>query len=345
MADSRVPQSEIALVKEDFISDQMVKWCPGCGSHFVLSSVAGVFARLGYRKENIMVVSGIGCSSRFPYYVNTYGFHSIHGRPAAIATGMKVARPDLSLWVVSGDGDSLAIGGNHFIHLVRRNVDLNLMVFNNEIYGLTKGQFSPTSPKGVTTKTSPMGTIERPFNIGSVVIGANGLFYARVPDNNITLIQDVLFQAEQHRGASIVEMMVNCVIFNDKAFGLVTAKDTRDDHQIILKAGEPMIFGTNKNKGIRLNHGQLEVVTIGENGITIGDILVHNPSNPNPAIHNMLAQMSALDYPVALGIIRAVSGVPSYDSLLDAQIADARTSSSIKCVADLLSSGDTFEVK
>jgi len=345
MADSRVPQSEIALKKEDFISDQMVKWCPGCGSHFVLSSVAGVFARLGYRKENVMVVSGIGCSSRFPYYVNTYGFHSIHGRPAAIATGMKVARPDLSLWVVSGDGDSLAIGGNHFIHLVRRNVDLNLMVFNNEIYGLTKGQFSPTSPKGVTTKTSPMGTIERPFNIGSVVIGANGLFYARVPDNNITLIQETLYQAEQHRGASIVELMVNCVIFNDKAFGLVTAKDTRDDHQIILKAGEPMIFGTDKNKGIRLNHGKLEAVKIGENGVTLNDILVHDPTSADPSIHNMLAQMAAPELPMALGIIRAVPGIPSYDSLLDAQIADARTSSSIKCVADLLSSGDVFEVK
>jgi 2-oxoglutarate/2-oxoacid ferredoxin oxidoreductase subunit beta len=345
MADSRVPQSETELKKEDFISDQMVKWCPGCGSHFVLSSVASVFARLGYRKENVMVVSGIGCSSRFPYYVNTYGFHSIHGRPAAIATGLKVSRPDLSLWVISGDGDSLAIGGNHFIHLVRRNVDLNLMLFNNQIYGLTKGQFSPTSPKGVITKTSPQGTVERPFNAGSLVVGANGTFFARVPDNNVPLIQDVLYQAEQHRGASIVEMMVNCVIFNDKAYGLVTNKDTRDDYQLILKAGEPMIFGKNKDKGIRINHGKLEVVTIGENGITLNDILVHNPALKDPFIHMMLSQMSAPEFPIALGVIRAVPGEISYDELVNAQIADARTNSSIKCVADLLSSGDVFEVK
>jgi 2-oxoglutarate ferredoxin oxidoreductase subunit beta len=345
MVDNRVPKSNIEYKKEDFLSDQMVKWCPGCGSHFVLSAVASTFAQLGYKKENVMLVSGIGCSSRFPYYVNTYGFHSIHGRPAAISTGIKVTRPDLSVWTVSGDGDSLAIGGNHFIHLIRRNVDLNLMLFNNQIYGLTKGQFSPTSPMGVVTKTSPHGTIERPFNVAQLVMGAQGNFYARVPDSNPKLIQEVLLQAENHRGASIVEMLINCVIFNDKAFGFVTNKDTREDHQLILEDGKPMLFGKDKKKGLKLNHGHLEVVEIGVNGITEGDILVHNAGNPDPTIHLMLAQLLPPDFPMILGVIRCVETNDSYDKLLNEQVEYAMANESIKCMDDLLNSGDVFEVK
>ncbi len=195
---STVPHSDTPLSKEDFVSDQMVKWCPGCGAHAILSSVASVFPKIGYRKENYMIVSGIGCSSRFPYYVNTYGIHGIHGRASAIATGVKLANPELSVWIATGDGDSMAIGGNHFIHLIRRNVDINLLLFNNQIYGLTKGQFSPTTPMGTITKTSPLGTIEHPFNPGELVIGSQGTFFARVPDSNQKLMSEVLIEAASH---------------------------------------------------------------------------------------------------------------------------------------------------
>lgn len=347
MIQNRIKKSDITLEKKDFQSDQMVKWCPGCGSHAILSSVANVFAQLGYKKENFMVVSGIGCSSRFPYYVNTYGFHGIHGRAAAISTGVKVANPDLSVWTISGDGDSLAIGGNHFIHMVRRNIDLNYMLFNNQIYGLTKGQFSPTSPMGSVTKTSPMGTIESPFNIGSMVMGAGGTFYARVLDTNPKMIQEVLFEAAKHDGTSIVEIFQNCVIFNDKfdSYALVAGKETRDDYQLILKAGEPMLFGKENSKGIILNkQGKLEVAEIGKNGVSQSDVLIHDPSTSDAGIHQMLASMLAPEFPMALGVIRSTTDKPTYDDLAEAQIDRAKQTSPIKCMDDLLNSGEIFEV-
>ncbi len=339
-----IPLSEVPLTKEDFVSDQMVKWCPGCGGHAILNSVAQVFPKTGYRKENFMFVSGIGCSSRFPYYVNTYGFHGIHGRAASIASGVKIANPSISVWIATGDGDSMAIGGNHFIHIIRRNVDVNLLLFNNQIYGLTKGQFSPTTPMGTVTKTSPMGTIESPFNPGELVIGAQGTFFARVVDSNPKLMTDVMFEASRHQGTSVIEILQNCIIFADKAHAAITAKDIRDDRQLILKHGEPMLFGKERNKGIRHNGYKLEVVTIGENGITLQDIMVHDQHQVDPGIHLMLAQMTPPEYPVALGVIRSVRSA-TYDQLVEGQIKTAKEKSKIKCVDDLLNSGDVFDIE
>jgi 2-oxoglutarate ferredoxin oxidoreductase subunit beta len=330
--------------KEDFVSDQMVKWCPGCGAHAILSSVANVFPLLGYKKENIVVVSGIGCSSRFPYYLNTYGFHGIHGRPMAIATGVKVSNPRLTVWVATGDGDSMAIGGNHFIHIIRRNVDLNILLFNNQIYGLTKGQYSPTTPMGSITKTSPHGTIEHPFNPGELVMGAQGTFFARVPDTNPKMMTEVMYEARMHDGTSVIEILQNCIIFNDKTHAIITSKEYKSENQLHLKHGEPMIFGSNNNKGIRLNGTRLEVVTIGENGITEDDILVHDQYDPDPGIQLMLAKMWPPEMPVALGVIRSAK-FSTYDDLLEDQIQAAKASSPIKNVDALLNSGETFTVK
>ncbi|MCX6257586.1 MAG: 2-oxoacid:ferredoxin oxidoreductase subunit beta [Bacteroidia bacterium] len=343
MINSTVEKSRVPLTKEDFVSDQMVKWCPGCGAHAILSSVANVFPKIGYRKENFMFVSGIGCSSRFPYYMNTYGIHGIHGRAAAIASGVKIANPHLSVWVATGDGDSMAIGGNHFIHVIRRNIDMNIMLFNNQIYGLTKGQFSPTTPMGTVTKTSPQGTIEHPFNAGELVLGAQGTFFARTVDNNPKLMTEILFEAAKHDGTSIVEILQNCVIYADKTHEIITSKDLRDDNQLILKNGEPMIFGKEKNKGIRLTAEGLEVVTIGKKGITEDNILVHDQYLQDPGIHLMLAKMYPPAFPIALGVIRSAM-YPTYDDLVENQITYAKETGKIKSVDDLLNSGETWEI-
>jgi 2-oxoglutarate/2-oxoacid ferredoxin oxidoreductase subunit beta len=339
-----IERSGVELTKEDFVSDQMVKWCPGCGAHAILASVANVFPKIGYRKENFMVVSGIGCSSRFPYYVNTYGFHGIHGRALPVATGIKVSNPKLSVWVATGDGDSMAIGGNHFIHAIRRNVDMNIMLFNNMIYGLTKGQYSPTTPMGAVTKTSPQGTIEHPFNAGELILGAQGTFFARVPDNNVKLMTEIMFEAARHDGTSIVEILQNCIIYNDKVHALITAKETKDDNQIVLRNGEPMIFGVNKDKGLRMNGTRMEVVKIGENGITEQDLLVHDQFQQDPSVHLMLAKMTPPNFPVAMGVIRSAM-YPTYDDMVEMQIDDAKKTSKILTVNDLLNSGDVFDVK
>ena len=242
-----IDTKELVLTKADFESDQMVKWCPGCGDHAILRSVENVFPALGIPKDDFVVVSGIGCSSRFPYYMNTYGMHGIHGRAPALATGIKLANPKLSVWMITGDGDSMAIGGNHFIHLARRNPDINVLMFNNKIYGLTKGQFSPTTPKGSKTKTSPQGSFEAPFNPGELVIGARGKFFARVVDTNPKMMTEVFLVAAKYKGASIVEILANCVIFNNKIHGLITSRETREDNQLFLHAGERMIYGKEKN--------------------------------------------------------------------------------------------------
>ena len=334
--------SEISLAKEDFISDQMVKWCPGCGAHSILSSVANVFPRIGYKKENFTFVSGIGCSSRFPYYMNTYGFHGIHGRAAAIATGVKISNPGLSVWVATGDGDSLAIGGNHFIHVVRRNIDLNILLFNNQIYGLTKGQFSPTTPFGSVTKTSPFGTIENAFNVGELVLGAQGSFFARVLDTNPKMMTDIMYEAARHDGTSVMEILQNCVIFNDKAHELITSKETRDDFQLHLEHDKPMLFGKNKEKGIGFVKGNLEIIEIGKNG-SLEDILVHNAENMSIGIQMMLVQLAPPHFPIALGIIRMAKR-PTYDDLMEDQIEHAKSSSAINCVDDLLNSGTVFNL-
>ncbi len=338
-----VERSKVQLTKADFESDQMVKWCPGCGGHAILSAVERVFPKIGYRKENFCMVSGIGCSSRFPYYVNTYGIHGIHGRAAAISTGVKVANPRLSVWTVTGDGDALAIGGNHFIHVIRRNVDLNILLFNNQIYGLTKGQFSPTTPMGKVTKTSPMGTIEHPFNIGELVIGAQGTFFARVPDNNLNLMTECMFDAAKHDGTSVTEIMENCIIFADKAHAQVTGKEVKDENMLILKNGQPMVFGKNNEKGLILKDTMLEVAEVGKNGITLDDILVHDQYSQDPGIHLMLAKLAPPTFPMVFGVIRSAM-FPTYDDLVEEQIKYAKETSKIKNVDDLLNSGDTWEI-
>ncbi|HPW66234.1 MAG TPA: 2-oxoacid:ferredoxin oxidoreductase subunit beta [Salinivirgaceae bacterium] len=336
--------ADIQYKPADFKSDQDVRWCPGCGDHAILNSVLKAMANIGCPKEKVVVVSGIGCSSRFPYYVSTYGFHGIHGRAPAIASGLKTANPDLCVWQMTGDGDALAIGGNHFIHAVRRNIDLNIVLFNNEIYGLTKGQYSPTSKMGAKTKTSPYGTVEAPFRPGELVIGAQGHFFARTIDVMVQLSSDIFEEAARFKGAAVVESLVNCVIFNDGTHEIFTSRDFRDDRTIVLKHGEKMIFGKDKDKGLVLDGLKLKAVTIGKDGYTIDDILVHDAHQRNPGVHLMLSNMSYPDLPVALGVIRAVKG-DSYDQKVTQQIAEVKQKAKIKNVDDLLNSGNTWVVK
>jgi 2-oxoglutarate ferredoxin oxidoreductase subunit beta len=340
MAESIVTQ----YTAKDFKSDQEVRWCPGCGDHAVLSSVQKALTELGISKEKFVFISGIGCSSRFPYYMNTYGFHSIHGRASVIATGVKTANPELSVWQITGDGDALAIGGNHFIHAIRRNIDINIILFNNEIYGLTKGQYSPTSSKGLVTKTSPFGTVEEPFSVGELVIGAKGKFFARTIDTNISLSTRIYVEAAKHKGTSVIEVLQNCVIFNDGIHDVVADKEVREERTIILKHGEPMIFGKANDKGLILDGLKLKVVGIGQNGITEKNLLVHDATESNPGIQYMLANMKYPEYPVALGVIRSVPG-PTYEEAVENQIKEVQKTAPIKSMEDLLHSGSVWEVE
>jgi 2-oxoglutarate ferredoxin oxidoreductase subunit beta len=330
--------------KEDFQLDGPVKWCAGCGGHSVLASIKSVLPETGVEKDKVVFVSGIGCSSRFPYYINTYGFHSMHGRANPIASGIKISNPDLSVWVVTGDGDSMAIGGNHFIHTIRRNVNLNILLFNNKIYGLTKGQYSPTTPKGSVTKTSPEGTIENAFNPGELTMGAQGTFFARTVDNDPAMLRKVFRAAAEHKGTSVVEILLNCVIFANQVHNNITGKDVRYDNQIFLEDGKPMIFGKERNKGLIMRGDKMEVVTIGENGITEKDLIVHNSKDWDDTNHYRLVRMGLPDFPVAMGVIRSVeSGV--YEADMANQVKHARENSKIKNVDDLLNSGNVFESK
>ena len=331
------------LTNKDFTSDQEVKWCPGCGDYAILRAMQKALPNLERKKEDFVFISGIGCSSRFPYYMNTYGFHTIHGRAPTFATGVKLANPNLSVWQITGDGDALAIGGNHFIHALRRNIDINILLFNNEIYGLTKGQFSPTSKKGIKTKSNPHGTTDEPFSPSDLAIGAQGSFFARVVDTNPKLMQQIFVEAESHRGTSLIEILQNCVIFNDKTFAPITAKEVKKDAQIVLEQGKPMLFGAEMNKGIVLNGFKLEVVTVGENGITEKDILVHDAKEQDPTLHAMLARMRPPEFPAALGIIRAVNR-PTFDEGLLAQLEYEKENAKFNTVDELLQSGDTWEI-
>lgn len=328
---------------KDYASDQEVKWCPGCGDYAIISAVQKAFSELNLKKEDVTIVSGIGCSSRFPYYMDTYGFHTIHGRAAAVATGVKLANPELSVWIMSGDGDSLAIGGNHFIHAVRRNININLILFNNEIYGLTKGQYSPTSERGKITKSSPFGTVESPFSVGELTLGAQGQFYARVPDTDVKLMTEVMKQAHLHEGFSVVEVLQNCVIFNDKTHAAITSKETKLNNQILLEHGKPMLFGENNNKGLRLNGLNLEVVTIGENGISEKDILVHDAQTKSNVLHNLLIQMKLPEFPIAMGVIRNADA-NVYDRAFFEQMENQEQLSKYKSLDDLFMSGNTFKI-
>ena len=332
------------LTNKDFTSDQEVKWCPGCGDYAILRSMQKALPQLERNKEDFVFISGIGCSSRFPYYMNTYGFHTIHGRAPAFATGVKLANPKLSVWQITGDGDALAIGGNHFIHALRRNIDINILLFNNEIYGLTKGQFSPTSRKGIKTKSNPHGTTDEPFSISDLAIGAQGSFFARVVDTNPKLMQKIFTEAEEHRGTSLIEILQNCVIFNDKTFADITNKDVKLDAQLFLEDGKSMIFGSENNKGIILNGFKLEVVTVGKNGVTEEDILVHDSTEYDPTLHAMLARMRPPEFPAALGIIRKVNR-PTFDEGLLSQLEYEKENAKFNTVDELLKSGDTWSIE
>ncbi len=336
------------LTFKDFKSDQEVRWCPGCGDHAVLAALQRALPRvsqaLGYEKERYVVVSGIGCSSRLPYYMDTYGFHSIHGRATAVSTGIKVANPTLTVWQACGDGDALAIGGNHFIHAIRRNIDINIILFNNQIYGLTKGQYSPTSKFGAITKTSPYGTVEHPFNPGSLVLGAKGTFFARSLDVELKLNEEIMTAAALHDGCSVMEMLTNCVIFNNGSHTEISDRSVKEDRTIVLRHGEKMIFGKDRNRGLILDGRHLKAVTIGEDGITMDDILVHDATSPDAGLHTMLAEMAYPDMPVALGIIRNVESV-TYDKALVDQMEQVSAKARIHSMDDLLRSGSVWEVK
>ncbi len=336
--------SENTISHLDFKNDQSVKWCPGCGDHAILNSVQKAMAELGCKKEEVAVVSGIGCSSRFPYYMSTYGFHTIHGRGPAIASGLKVANPKLKVWQITGDGDALAIGGNHFIHTIRRNIDLNIILFNNRIYGLTKGQYSPTSQRGFVSKSSPFGTVEYPFRPGELVLGARGYFFARCIDKDLKHQVEVMKAAAKHEGASVIEVLQNCVIFNDQIHSEITDKEHKADRTIYLEHGQPMIFGKNRDKGLILEGLNLKVVTIGENGITEDDILVHDAHCEDMTLQMKLTDMEYPNFPVALGVIRDAEALV-YDQCVQLQIEGIQEQSDIKSFDDLVRSGDTWEVE
>lgn len=328
----------------DFKSELSVRWCPGCGDHAILNTVQKSMAELGLKPHEVAVISGIGCSSRFTYYMNTFGFHTIHGRASAIASGVKTANPRLKVWQITGDGDALAIGGNHFIHAIRRNVNLNMILFNNQIYGLTKGQYSPTSKHGFVSSSSPFGTVEHPFRPGELTIGARGNFFARTIDKDLKLCVDVFKAAAQHDGASVVEVLQNCVIYNDKTHEAITDKEYREDRTILLEHGKPMFFGKNRDKGLMLEGMTLKVVTIGENNITENDILIHDATTLDSTMHLKLINMEYPDFPVAKGVIRSVSDLV-YDEEVEKQIASVQSTSKIKSFYDLAVQGDVWEVK
>lgn len=333
----------IQLDAKAFKSDQYVRWCPGCGDHAVLATLYKAMGELGVPTHQTAVISGIGCSSRLPYYMNTYGFHTIHGRAAAIATGVKSANPELSVWIVTGDGDSLAIGGNHTIHAIRRNIDINIILFNNRIYGLTKGQYSPTSDRGFVSKSSPYGTVEDPFIPAELCLGARGRFFARAIDVDLKNLQACMQACASHKGAAVLEVLVNCVIFNDGIHKGYASKDVRDERTIFLRHGEKMVFGKERNRGLVLDGLKLRAITIGEDGYTLDDVLTHDAHEEDVTLHNMLAMMGG-DLPIALGVIRDVPAI-SYDTALEAQIAEVQAKKPQRLFRDLVMSDAYWEVK
>ncbi len=335
--------NELKYTIKDFKSENEVRWCPGCGDYAIMNAVQRTMAGMGVPKEKFAVISGIGCSSRFPYYMNTFGFHTIHGRAAAVASGVKMANPELNVWVMTGDGDAMAIGGNHFIHTIRRNIDLNIIIFNNRIYGLTKGQYSPTSDRGFKSKTSPYGTIEDPFVPGQLVIGARGTFYARGIDGNVKLSESILKEAALFKGTSVVEILQNCVIYNNGVHNAVSDPEFRADRQLILEHGKPMLFGADNEKGIIMDKGRLKVAIIGENGVTLNDVLIHDAHEEDPSLHLSLINMALPDLPVAFGVIRSVDA-PVYNIEMVRQLEQVKQTRKISCVDELLNSGNTWEV-
>ncbi len=338
MTDTAIPQTS----RKDWMSDQEVRWCPGCGDYSILAAVQLALPDMGVRREDVVFVSGIGCAARFPYYMNTYGMHSIHGRAPAIATGLAMARPDLHVFVVSGDGDALSIGGNHLIHALRRNVNLTILLFNNQIYGLTKGQYSPTSETGKVTKSTPFGSIEKPFNPVSVALGAEATFVARTHDMDRQHMIEMVQRAHAHRGASIVEIYQNCNVFNDGAFGQITSKTARDDMLIPLRHGEPIRFGAQQQKGLVLDGGGIRIVDVADVGEAA--LLVHDETRPDPSIAFMLSRVATgPTEPTPVGVFRAVERA-DYGTQVDQQLAAAQEQRGPGDLAALLRSGATWEV-
>ncbi len=328
----------------NYKSDQPVRWCPGCGDHAILNSLHKAMAAVGVAPHKTAVISGIGCSSRLPYYMNTYGFHTIHGRAAAIATGFKVANPEMTVWQISGDGDGLAIGGNHFIHAVRRNIDINMLLLNNKIYGLTKGQYSPTSDRGFVSKSSPYGTTEDPFIPAELVFGARGNFFARTIDVELGVSQEVLTAAALHKGTSVVELLQNCVIFNNGVHNFITDREHRAERTIHLVHGEKMLFGKNKEMGLVQNGFLLKAVEVGKDGYTIDDVLVHDAHTPSNFLHQQLAMMDGRELPLAIGVIRDVDA-PTYNDEVDRQVEEVRAKKGFDSLRSMILAGETWEVK
>ncbi len=338
MATATAGPASVKLTRKDFESDQEVRWCPGCGDYSILAQVQRVMPDLGIPRERFVFISGIGCSSRFPYYVNTYGFHTLHGRAPAIATGLKLSRPELSVWIVTGDGDALSIGGNHLIHCLRRNLDLNILLFNNRIYGLTKGQYSPTSEHGKVTKSTPDGSVDNPFKPAVLALGAEATFVARSIDVEARHLQETIRRAHAHRGASFVEILQNCNIFNDGAFRELTDRQVKADHQLVLEPGQPMIFGRDRDKGIRMRGMRPEVIRLAD--AREDEILVHDPENPVLAF--LLGHMTPPEFPTPIGVLYEVDR-PRYDEELQQKLRAARDERPADLAA-LLGSGDTWTV-
>ena len=338
---SGLVEAPVKLTKKDFQTDQDVRWCPGCGDYAILATFQKVLPDLGIRQENLAVISGIGCSSRFPYYMNTYGFHTIHGRAPTIATGLKVSRPDLSVWVITGDGDGLSIGGNHLIHCIRRNVDLNILLFNNQIYGLTKGQYSPTSEFGKKTKSTPYGSVDEPFKPLMVALGANPSFIARTIDREPKHMTAMFKRANDFRGTSLIEIYQNCNIFNDGAFSELTERDRKAGNQLLVEHGKPLVFGADNEFGIVFENFETKVVRVEDVGLDA--IAVHDEQGPI-AMHMALASMGGPDFPTAIGVIRAVERA-TYDGLLNEQLDHVQEAQGRGTVHELLHSGDTWTIE
>ncbi len=338
-----MPTETTTLTRKDFQSDQEVRWCPGCGDYAILSAVQSVFPELGIPKEKFVIISGIGCSSRFPYYMDTYGFHSIHGRAPGFATGLKMTRPDLEVWIVTGDGDALSIGGNHLIHMLRRNVGVKILLFNNRIYGLTKGQYSPTSHIGTRTKSTPMGSADYPFNPLSLALGAGATFVARSVDIFQKHLKETLRRAAAHKGTALVEILQNCNIFNDKTFESVTSKEGRVDNAIYLEHGKPVVFGRDESRGVRVRGMDLEIIDL-KGSIGPEDCLVWDENRDNPALAFLMSQIGPPDLPTPLGVFRCVDKVP-YETLIIDQIRHEEETRGTGSIDDLINAGETWTVE
>ncbi len=330
--------AEAALTRKDFVTKNDVRWCPGCGDYSILASIQNTFPKLGIPKEKFVIVSGIGCSSRFPYYMETYGFHTLHGRAPTVATGIKVTNPELSVWMVTGDGDGLSIGGNHLMHMVRRNLDIKILLFNNRIYGLTKGQYSPTSAPGLKTKTSPQGSIDRPVNPLEFALASGATFVARTIDRNPKHMQSVFERAAHHKGVSFIEIFQNCVIFNDKTFDNVYKKDVFDDNMLVLEDGQPLLYGKDKDKGIQIVDGQPQKVSAKDS------LNIHESEKASKAYAYALASMESPDFPVPIGVFRQENNVATYEDEVLAQEQAIIDKNGLGDLDTLIKGSDYWEV-